>query len=111
MVGNESQMLLQKALRAVPFVIVIGFTYVLVQLLSAPGASNSRLLFFGLLLGLAYLGLGGLVIEIPVLTILCGTLLLVVGFTQFVLFIYILPTAMTILVYGIASFVPQPQRQ
>lgn len=101
-------MLLQKATRGLSFITVLGFTYALLRLISAPGRTQSRLLFFGLLLGLAYVGLAGLVLGTPSATIICAVVLLVIGFTQFVLFIYVFPTGLILLVDGISSAVPRP---
>lgn len=101
-------MLLQKAIRGLSFVTVLGFSYALTRFVSAPGGTNSRLLFFALLLGLAYSSLAGLVLDTPAITVICAALLLVLGFTQFVLFVYILPTAMVLMVDGVSSVMPPP---
>lgn len=101
-------MSLKATLRGVSAVAVLGFTYALVRLSSAPGRTQSRLILFGVLLALAYLGLAGLLLDVAGLTVLSGVLLLGIGFTQFVLFAYLLPTGAVLLVSGLALWVPNP---
>lgn len=101
-------MALRNVLRGLSVVTVLGFTYALVRLVDAPGAGRSRLLLFGVLLGLAYLGLAGLVFDVPDVTVVCSVALILVALTQFVLFVYILPTGSVLLVAGISSLVPRP---
>lgn len=100
-------MVLQKAIRGLSLVTVLGFTYALARLAFVPGATQSRLLFFGLLLGCAYVGVTGLVLDAPGVAVVCAALLLAIGFTQFVLFTYVFPTGLVLLVDGTASFVPR----
>jgi hypothetical protein len=101
-------MALKTTLRGISAVTVLGFTYALVSLSSAPGRTQTRLVFFGVLLVLAYLGLAGLLLDMAALAVLSGALLLGIGFTQFVLFVYLLPTGAVLLVAGLALWVPSP---
>ncbi|WP_135825945.1 hypothetical protein [Halorussus ruber] len=101
-------MALKTTLRGLSAITVLGFTYALVSISSAPGRTQTRLIFFGILLILAYLGLAGLLLDVAGLAVVAGLLLLGIGFTQFVLFVYLLPTGAVLLVVGLALWVPSP---
>lgn len=101
-------MILQRITRALSIVIVIGFTIGIVRILLTADGSQSQLIFFGLLIGLAYVGLAGLTLDRPVIGIVCGVILTGLGFFQFSLFPYLFPAGLVLLVDGIGSFVPSP---
>lgn len=81
--------------------VVVGFLAVLASFLGQPGYTLTRLVFFAVLGGLAVAGAAGVLVERPVVAAgsACGLLLL--GFWQAVLWIYVFPVCGVLLLAAV----------
>lgn len=66
-----------------------------------PGLTGGRLALLGVVAALAWGGVAGIVRERPSVAVAGGVGLLLLGFWQAVLWIFILPTAVVLLVVGL----------
>ncbi len=95
--------------RIVAVVTVLAFIGVLLYYLPKPGYSQSRLIFFGILAGIALLGAAGVIVR-NIAAIVVGSLgLFALGYWQVVFGIYILPTAGILLVAAYSEAMRQKE--
>jgi len=97
-------MVLEKAVRGLTILTVIGLTYRLSHLLEL-GGGESNLIFISSVLLLAYLGLGGLVYGLSLVGVISGFLLFGTGFILFLP--SILVAGMALLVDGVSAITPR----
>ncbi|WP_340101698.1 hypothetical protein [Salinibaculum salinum] len=97
-------MALEKAVRGVTILAVMGLTYRMGQLVAGTGGDPDLLFVAGVIL-LAFLGLAGLMRDIPLVSAITGFLLFGIGF----LFLTpsILVAGMALVVDGVSSGTPR----
>lgn len=82
---------LRSVVRWLTIIVVAGFLAVLGWYLGQPGYTVTRLVFFGVLGGLAVTGAAGVIVERPLMAVGSACCLALLGFWQAVLWIYVFP--------------------
>lgn len=94
--------------RGATVVVTTAFLGVLGYYLGQPGYTETRLAFFAVLAGLAVVGTAGAVYQRDLVAVVCAAGLVLLGFWQAVLWVFILPVAAMLVVAALASATHEP---